>query len=217
MRRADRLFSDIEVFRTPEEMKLYFESKVNIIKNDVEYSSLARLKKGLFKEFLEEFYPLYCFSQSRFCFENSKLKIVIGNQGYDAIIINPDGTETRLEFTSYIDGKFEFEDAKLLNSRGYGNIKFNDFKDLESRALGYISKIMQNAKKKSEKSYKGVSIIFVVNTFDYFEVYENSSKVFVELLKEKLKKMRFNADNIYLLISNDKKISEIDNNIYIVK
>lgn len=217
MKRADSFFSDIEVFRTPAEMKLYFDSKVNIIKDDVEYNSLSSLKKGLFKEFLEEFYPLYCFSQSRFCDKNSKLKIVIGNQGYDAIIINPDGAEIKLEFTNYIDGKFEFEDAKLLNSRGYGNIRFKDYKDLDSRALEYLSKILQNAKKKSEKSYEGVSIVFAVNSFDYFEIYDNNSQGFVELIKEELRKMIFQADSIYLLIFNDKKINEIDNNIYIVK
>lgn len=217
VKRADDLFSDIEICRTPEEMKTYYESMRDNVKSDTEYSNMARSKKGLFKEFLEEFYPLYCFSQSRFCDKESKLKIVLGNQGYDAILINPEGKEIKLEFTSYIDGKWKYEDALTINSRGYGNIRFSDHKDLSSRSLDYLEKILLNVKNKSDKSYVGISIVFIVNTFDYFEVYNNDSQQFVNLIMYEIGKINFRSDTIYLMVMNDKNISEIDNNLYVIK
>ena len=217
MKRADDLFSDIEIFRTPEEMKLYFEAKKNIIKNDVEYSEMARLKIGLFKKFLEEFFPLYCLSQSKLCNKDSKLKIIIGNQGYDAIIINPNSNELKFEFTSYIDGKWEYEDAQRMNNRGYGDIRFNDHKDLNNRSLEYLNKILMNVGRKSKKSYNGVNIVFIVNTFDYFEVYNNDSQKFINELINEIEPIHFEAEKIYLMALNDRDISYIDNNIYMIK
>jgi hypothetical protein len=96
---ADDLFRGIEIFRTAEEMKDYFKIKKIIINSDKEYKEMARLRKGMFKKFLEEFYPLYCFSCSRFCNTDSKMKIVVGNQRYEAIVLN-DGKEEKFEFTS---------------------------------------------------------------------------------------------------------------------
>src|SRR6478609_9225427 len=88
----DELFKDLDVYRTQEEMKQYFEHTQQMIHQNREYIKLARLKKGRFKKFFEEFYPLYCFSQSSYCPRNSKLKLIIGSQGYDGLILQPDGS-----------------------------------------------------------------------------------------------------------------------------
>ncbi|PRS35484.1 hypothetical protein C6W19_18170 [Bacillus sp. RJGP41] len=198
-------------------MKKYFEDKKQIINTDVEYIQLARLKIGRFKKFLEEFYPLYCFSQSKYCDQNSKLTVLIGNQGYDGLIIQPDGKEIRVEITSYLDGRWEFEDAQRLNKRGFGDVRFRDTKDLESRALDYLEKVIGNIKKKSNKNYNGTSILFVVDTTDYFESFWNSSESFIERLKNEIFNIEFMADEIYLLVLNDQNIKQIDQNIYFIK
>ncbi|MDR7076126.1 hypothetical protein J2Y03_001129 [Neobacillus niacini] len=87
MKNINHIFNDLEEYRTPLEMKKYFEEKKQIINDNNEYVKLARIKKGRIKEFLEEFYPLYLFSQSKFCDDDSKCKIILGNQGYDGSII----------------------------------------------------------------------------------------------------------------------------------
>lgn len=217
MKSGDDLFRDLDKFRTPGEMKKYFNNKKQIINNDMKYTKLARLKKGRFKEFFEEFYPLYCFSQTKYYDDNAKCKIVIGNQNYDAVIKMPNGTEKKIEITSRIDGKWEYKNAQKLNQQSIGNFRFNDSFSLGERALNYLDKIIVNANRKSLKNYNGVSLLFVVDTYDYFEVFNNSSKQFILTLKDRMSNIEFVAEEVYLLILNNKDIEQINNNIYLIK
>ncbi|MEH7504930.1 hypothetical protein V7152_23460 [Neobacillus drentensis] len=217
MKNINHLFTDLEEYRTPFKMKKYFEEKKQIINRNNDYKKLARLKKGRIKEFLEEFYPLYLFSQSKYCNEYSKCKIILGNQGYDGSIIQQDGRERRIEITSYTDGKWEFEDAKRVNSRGFGDVRFKDYNSLDDRTPDYFNKIVENIKKKSQKNYSGVSILFIVNTFDYFEVYDNDSQPFIDKLIKEILNIEFMADEIYLLALNEQGVSEINQNVYLIK
>ena len=216
MKNIDHLFKEIELYRTPAEMKEYFESIKEIVNSNKEYRQLARLKKGLVKKFLEEFYPLFCFSQTQYCSPNSQMKIVLGNQRYDAIIKESNGTEIKLEFTCYIDGKSEFLSAQMVNKRGYGDIFFNDTKDLNTRSMDYLNKVLGNIYKKSGKDYTGVNIVFIVDTYWHFEVYCNDSKPFVDLLISNIQKISFRADHIYLMVFNS-DIKYISNNIYLIR
>lgn len=212
----DDLFTDLEEYRTAQEMRLYFEEKMKIINENEEFRKIARLKKGKVKKFMEEFYPLCLFSQSRFIGENAKCKIVLGNQGYDVSIIE-DGTEKNLEITSYIDGKWEFDDAIRLNERGYGDIRFNDYKSLNDRALEYLEKVLKNIRKKSMKDYSGVSLLFVVDTFDYFEVYNNDSQPFIDKLINEIKIIEFKAEEVFLIFLKENTLNQIDQNIYLIE
>lgn len=216
MNNIDDLFIDLEEYRTPQEMKLYFEQRVQTINSNEEFRKIARLKTGKVKKFIEEFYPLYLFSQSRFVEEHAKCKVILGNQGYDASIIQEDGTEKFIEMTSYIDGKWEYQDAKRLNSRGYGDVRFGDYKSLNDRASDYLKDVLKNINKKSLKDYSGVSLLFVVETFDYFEVYDNSSQPFVNELIKEIQGFEFKADQIYLMVLNNQNVSQIDQNINLV-
>ncbi|MBN3553297.1 hypothetical protein JYA63_03400 [Fictibacillus nanhaiensis] len=214
MKSADEFLSDIEGFRTPEEMEVYFEEKKREIHLDDDYYQLSLLKKGLFKELLEEFYPMYCFSRSRFFENNSKVKIVIGNQGYDGLILKQDGTQQKFELTTYVNGKWEFEDAKRLIKNGLGDTRFGDGKSLKYRSKEYLKQVTESFKKKSLKNYSGVNLLFIVNTFWYFEVYDNSSKSFIDELINEIKLLTFKAEGIYLMVLNNQDVSQIDNNIY---
>lgn len=214
---SEHLFIDIEEYRTPEEMKDYFEFIYESSRSHAELMEQARLKKGNYKQFLEEFYPLYLYSQSLYCSKLSRMRIVLGNQQYDAIVNLSDGKEEKFEFTSYIDGELEFHDAKKLNERGFGGIRFNGPNSLEERDQEYIKKIKKNAIKKSTKDYSQVNLMFVVNTFDYFEVYGRDSNEFIGLLKDELLSIEFKARRLFLLILNNQNVTHIDKNLYLLK
>lgn len=214
---SEQLFIDIEEYRNTKEMKDYFNYIYVSTRDDQELMEQSRLKKGRYKQFLEEFYPLYLYSQSLYCNENSKMRIVLGNQQYDAILIHPDGTEERFEFTSYIDGEWEFQDAKKLNERGYGDIRFDDHNSLDERDQEYIKKIRKNAIKKSTKDYSEVSLMFVVNTFDYYEVYGRESNEFVSLLKDEILNIKFKAKRLFLLVLNNQGVENINQNLYLLQ
>lgn len=213
----EHLFIDFEKNRTPKEMKDYFEYICKSSGSDIELMKQARLKKGNYKQFFEEFYPLYLFSQSFYCSDLSRMSIVLGNQQYDAILFQSDGKEEKFEFTSYIDGEWEFHDAKKLNERGIGGIRFNTPYSLERRDQEYIKKIKKNAMKKSTKDYSQVNLMFVVNTFDYFEVYGRDSKEFIKLLKQEILSIKFKARRLFLLILNNQDVTHIDENLYLLK
>ncbi|WP_232718619.1 hypothetical protein [Bacillus sp. FJAT-45037] len=217
MKCINHLFVDLEEYRTPSEMKSYFIEKKKLINENEEFIKLARLKKGRVKEFLEEFYPLYLFSQSQYCEKDFKCKIILGNQGYDGSIIK-DGEEVRkIEITSYFDGKWEFEDAKRLNSRGYGEVRFGDHKSIDERVPSYFEKVIENIKKKSQKNYNDVSILFVVSTVDYFGVYDKNEQQFVDELKHEIFNIEFMAYEIFLLVLNGQSVDDIDQNLYFIK
>ncbi|MEC0249348.1 hypothetical protein P4H65_26565 [Paenibacillus chitinolyticus] len=196
-------------------MKQYFEFvKRNIVQNDLYF--LFNSKYRRFKQFKEEFIPLYYFSQSKYCKTDMKMQIIIGNQPYDALIQEKDGTINKFEFTLYEDGKFENYDAKLLEERGYGSLRFKDNVNFEDRENDYFHQIMKNIIKKSKTDYTDVNIIICANTFYYFEVFNKSSKPFVDRLIKEIRKIKFTAKSVYLMVYNKDPISKITKNIYLV-
>lgn len=217
MKNSETFFEDLEKYRTPSEMKSYFELKKDQIIKDKEYNDLARLKTGRFKVFLEEFYPLFCFSQSNYVPKNSELKVVIGNQGYDGLIKIITDEVRRVEITEYIDGKEEFEDAKKINERGYSRMIVTDTSDLATKAENYLEKVINNASKKANKNYKGVTLIIVINTFIHINIWELDNKAFINNAICRIKLLPFNADEVFLLVKNGDQLDKIDNNIYKIK
>lgn len=208
MRSADELFDDIEKYRNISEMIEYFEEKKEIINGDSGLKSLANLKTGRFKVFLEEFYPLMLFMQTRHCDKNSVATICIGNQGFDAILKTNDKVR-KLEFTIYHDGAFEHKDGIKLNKDGIGNFRYNDGLSLESRAEKYFQNTLKNVQKKQLKDYKEIELVFVISTFSYYEVYDNSSEYFKKQIIALLKKEKFNATAVYVIFLGG-KLENID-------
>ncbi|MET3684421.1 hypothetical protein ABID56_002558 [Alkalibacillus flavidus] len=217
VKHLDELFTDLEQYRTAQEMRLYFEEKMKEINDSEELRKIVRLKQGKVKEFVEEFYPLTLFSQSKYFGLNSRGKVVLGNQGYDASIIQQDGTEKKLEITSYIDGEWEHKDAIRLNERGYGDMRFNDVKSLKERALDNLEKVLANIRNKSLKDYRGVSLLFVINTYDFFEAYNNDSQQFIDKLISEIKNFDFKAERVYLIRLKENTLSQVDSNTYVLK
>jgi hypothetical protein len=217
MKKSDVFFNDLQAYRTPSQMKTYFESKYEEIISDQDYNKLARLKTGMYKNFLEEFYPLLCFSQSKYVPLDSEIRVVIGNQGYDGVIKFANSELKKIEVTEYIDGKTEHEDALLINQRGYSKIRISDTKDLGLKAEIYMDGIVANAYKKAIKNYEGVTLIIVVNTFIHLDIWNLDTKCFIEKTINRLREIPFNTDEVYLLVRNSDPIEMIDQNLYKVK
>lgn len=213
----DNLFCDLESLRTKSEMKSYFQHIKEITHDSDVLKKHARLKNGRYKQFLEEFYPLYLYSQSSYCDNESEMRVVLGNQQFDAIVRHRDESEEKFEFTYYVDGEWEFHDGKRLNDRGFGEIRFQDNNSLETRDVNYLSKIMKNVINKSNKDYSEVNILFLVNTFDFFEVYGRESKEFIDVVKHEILKIRFKAKRIFLLVVNNQGVENVDKNLYLLK
>ena len=212
----EQLFHDLDKLKTPKEIDKYFHDIKSITNRSDELTKLARLKIGGYKEFLEEFYPLYCFSKSKYCREASKMRIVIGNQGYDAVIIFNDGSEERYEITGYQDGEWDKINAKQLNETGAGIVNVEWVESIAEKQKKYLRKVMENVNNKAQKDYTGVNIIFVVNTFDHFEIFDQDSNNFINELIKAISDINLRAKNIYLLRLRNCGIEEIDTNLFVV-
>ena len=76
------------------------------------------LKKGLYKEFLYEIVPLSCFAVLEYQ-ESCQILPVLGNQGFDAVVLDESGREIdRIEMTCPGDGAENAKDARLVVDRG---------------------------------------------------------------------------------------------------
>jgi len=213
----EQLLHDLDKPRTPKEMEEYFHEIKSITNRSDELTKLARLKIGRYKEFLEEFYPLYCFSKSKYCIEALKMRIVIGNQGYDAIIIFKDGSEERYEITGYQDGEWDYLNAKQLNETGVGFVNVEWVESLAEKQKKYLLKVMENVKNKAEKDYKDINVIIVVDTFWYFEVFDQDSSAFIDELINMIGNVDLRSEKVYLLRLRNQELEEIDNNLFIVE
>lgn len=208
------LLSDLEEYRTPSEMKEYMNRIRGCVKASPDLSEKARIKKGKFKKLLEEFNPLLLFGNSRFCAPDSRMKIVLGNQGYDALIEEGNGDITKLEITLYCDGKADYIDGIKINERGYGEVRLTGTSSLDVHEADYIEKILANARKKSAKSYSDASLLFVVSTSELFGSLDRSDDAFIISLKNELGRIDFDAQAVYLMIVNRQDIDKIDEYIF---
>ncbi|NBD25411.1 hypothetical protein [Paenibacillus glycinis] len=207
-------FHDLDLFRTPSEMQSYFESKREEIISNKELNDLARLKTGRYKIFLEEFYLLYLFSRSKLVPIDAKVRVVIGNQSYDAIVQYSTGEIKRYEITEFIYGKSEYEDAVLINERGYSKMRIGDTRDLETKAMEYLEEVIRNANKKAIKNYERVSIIIVMNTHIHLDIWNLNTELFIRKAIDRIRQLPFNCNEVLLLIRNNDPIELIDSNIY---
>lgn len=211
---SKEFFKDLDEFRTPQQMRAYFENKKTEILSNKVLNDLARLKKGRYKEFLEEFYPLYLFSQSQYVPEDALVRIVLGNQSFDAIVKLSSGSEKKYEITDFIYGQDEREDAIFINQRGYSKMRIGDTRDLESKAYDYLEEVILNAKNKAQKNYKEVAIIILLDVFYYLEIWKLDTKRFIDIAIKRIRELPFNTDEVYLIVRNSDPVELIDENIY---
>ncbi|MDQ0887957.1 hypothetical protein QFZ81_003045 [Paenibacillus sp. V4I9] len=214
MQNSNEFFEDLEIYRNPAQMRVYFEMKRTEIIDNKEYVKLARLKKGRYKEFLEEFYPLYLFSQTKYVSSDSEIRLVVGNQRYDGLLKLPSGHIQKIEITEYIDGHKENMDAKKINERGYSEMRIGDTRDLKTKANDYMEKVIENANRKAQKDYQGTSIIILINSLLHLDIWELKTDEFIVRLLSRLRELQFNSDAVYLLVRNSDPVEDINNNIY---
>jgi hypothetical protein len=203
---------DLQEKRTPNNLCEFVEMTFATIKSDKATKENARLKKGLYKEFIEEVYPFSIFCKLKYNGQEVLCCPVIGNQGYDAIIESSPGTQLEIvELTWPIDGQKQHFQSVQLNKRGYSNPDVWDYND-DSKRIELIKRIIKTAEGKALKDYateEGASLIFVLNIAPYFGMTEVENNEYIELLKTKLKAIKFNVNSVYLLLLPIEELIEI--------
>ena len=203
---------DLQEKRTPNDLCEFVETTFATIKSDKETKEIARLKKGLYKELIEEVYPFSIFCKLKYNGYEVLCGPVIGNQGYDAIIESSSGTQLEIvELTWPIDGQKQHFQSVQLNVKGYSDTEVWDYND-DSKRKELIERIIKTAEGKALKDYEteeGASLVFVLNIAPYFGMTEVENKEDIELLKTKLKAIKFKVNSVYLLLLPIEELIEI--------
>ncbi len=168
--------------------------------------NLFYLKTGRFKQFREEFYAMYLFSKSEYCNENDLIKIVIGNQNYDAII-KRNCVEEKYEITGFIYGKVENETAKKLIDKTYSDRMFCYAEGIDDIYSVYYNDIINNIINKSNKNYYGINLIIIVDIYFAVGMYRKDTQPFLNSIKNKIKKIEFSNNKIYLIDTLGDKVN----------
>jgi hypothetical protein len=195
--------------RTPDELCSYVKDVHERVMKDDETRHQARLKRGLYKEFLEELTPLSIYSKWKFPRNNVTCQLIIGNQGYDAIIRNlpsdPEYVE-HVEITFPFDGQKHHEDAKEINEKGYCFESWND--DL-SKIKEEIIRVIKQAQKKSLKDYdyKNSSLIISLGTQPYFDLKRGEHNDEIMDLVQQLRAIEYKVKSVYLVLIDERGVS----------
>lgn len=72
--------------RSPNELWLYVRNVFESTRKNSDLVKVARLRKGLFRTFAQELYPLSIFCKWKYRDADVLCQLVLGNQGYDAEI-----------------------------------------------------------------------------------------------------------------------------------
>lgn len=203
--------------RTPSDLASYVREAYNYIDQDRTLKYDALLRKPPYKTFMEELMPFSRFCTWKYGARDDVLCALVpaipgqGTPGRDAIVID---RETRselhsVEITFPIDGQQLHEEGKQLNERGITDIRGSGVNDI-SLQQSAIDLTLRIANKKTLRNYRdyrspgGSSLIFV---FDHLLFWDSISK-HVELLgslQTQLSLFNFQADNVFLMFTGDKK------------
>lgn len=195
--------ADLQIKRTPDELKRFVSTTFDSIKADDETKKVARQKKPPFKELIEEVYPLSIFCNIKYHGASVNCCPVIGNQGYDAKIETPSGDLIEIiELTWPIDGQKAHSQAVQLNENGHTDTEVRDVNDNSGREL-IIERVLQTANKKALKDYdvpEGSSLVFILDIAPYFGMHTIEHQKDIDSLQQELQGIEYKVQSVYLLL-----------------
>lgn len=181
----------IQKKRTPSELNAFIQSTLEKLKISEERKNF-RLRKGYWKEFIEELYPLSIFTSSVYDDDSFQVELVLGNQGYDAQIFKDGIVINKVEIGWRIDGRANYKECIELNKKGFGSPVLVDKAD-KNRLLNQIVSLGQ---KKSLIDYSDVDLVIVIDNHSHFICQKNSEREAITHLRERLIKIKFRAKSV---------------------
>lgn len=149
---------------------------------------------------------LSIYSNWKFPKNNVLCQLVIGDQGYDAIITNLPHSSCKyreyVEITSPIDGHKENEISKQVNEKGLHRERFNYDTSVQRREA--TDRIIAKAYKKAIKDYKypNSALLIGLDLFPYFDLKRYEHRTDITNLVQKLRQISYKVGTVYLILLN---------------
>jgi len=187
----------VETARTPEELRRFVaEIRARVEENPAELQ-VAREKKGIYKKFVDEIIPL-AQAADYLCDPEDRLQPVLGNQGYDVIVLDKEGKpKGKIEIGKPYDGKAVADDAKLLKERGFGKVRVGD---LGSGLLEIAARILRTAKDKAIKDYRDCTLMIVGAVLPPMEIERSLLSNSADDLANELRAISYNAKKVVFVV-----------------
>lgn len=217
--------------RTPRELLDWVESTIRRIGSTVEGKRALRFRKGLAKELMEEVHPLAIFGLGKYGESKTvKLKPVLGNQKFDAIvrdITTEPATSSFIEITQAHEGENEHLRKLALEREGYvspiGHVTKKGTKktgldvSVEVEAISHDDSIQRDldmifdaAKRKEGKEYLPNTSLVI--KFDDALHFQESAEIaeLDAMVQEKLMNLTLSFSTIYLVGETKKTFREYE-------
>ncbi len=193
--------TEIETPRTPAQLRAFVEQvRADVRANRAEFES-GMARQGYYKEFLDEVMPLCNFAKVAYP-ADYKVQPVLGNQGFDAIVLDAEGNEVdKIELTKPHDGAVAVANSRQAVSRGYSDMKVCDHTEVLNEFLSFFEK---KSKDKSLIDYSGVTVVFALAAPPPLAGVEAVFDRQVERLRGIIAENKFNAKRVFLYVPPDR-------------
>ena len=196
----------IEEARSPKNLRKFvteYISDKNIIPEE---RHKGILKKGLYKELIDELVPLSIFCDLQYG-EDVVVNLIVGSQPYDAEVKNGYGEVIeKIEITTPCDGASNAHDAKEIVNIGYGGFHVYTPGDDVEKLIPFIRKTCD---KKSQKNYEDCNLVISISYLppdeDFKDIYDEKIEKVIGVIKE----FSFRAKKVYLLIAHEQRLQEV--------
>lgn len=187
--------------RSPRQLRESVEQLKETVRGDDIERHRGILKKGAYKQFLEELVPLSYFAVLAYP-DDYGVQYVLGNQGYDALVFDEVGREVdRVELTAPHDGRAAGHDAALVVERGFGKVSVGKPGD-DFDAL--VEHVLTTCRRKAQKDYGDCTLVVAIAPLPSFARFEDRYERQVASLVGQLSQTDFKAKRVFLLILPDR-------------
>lgn len=211
MKREILTQAELERPRTTKELREFLDQTFDAIRQDKNARKNARARKGLYKRLIEELWPLSWYFQNKYPDPGYRLKLQLGNQGFDAVVLDDQDTEIeRMEASWPIDGNKHVATVRLLNETGCGPSEIYDDHLYKLRQV--FQQTIGGAKKKAVRNYtvKGhSSLVIIVDPFPYYHADIPEHRAEVEGLVKHLSNIEYLVDEVVVLLSPTWEVMKI--------
>lgn len=199
--------SDIQQPRSPKALRDFVIALKERVRANEEERHRGILKKDLYKEFLDEIVPLSRFAMIQYP-EKYRILPVLGNQGYDAVVLDEFNEEIeRIEITCPGNGAEKANDARLIVNQGVGSFHSGepgyDFDDL-------FVFVLATCREKARKDYSDCTLVVAIEPISPFSGFEKRYEDQIAALVNEIRLIKFNAKRVALLILPDRLVNVHD-------
>jgi hypothetical protein len=198
---------EIEKPRSPRGLRQFVTRRVKKIREIKDERHKAIKKRGIYKVFSDEIVPL-----SIFCLKHYPntyvVEPVLGNQAYDAIVMNDQGQVVDyVELTLIYYGVLAAENARLVVSRSYGQTNVYAPGENLTRMFSFY---LNQCQKKSLKDYTDCSLVFILDFVPPRSEHRQEYLSHINQLIEEIRRISFKANKVYLLVKPFKRVFDVN-------